>query len=979
MPTGIVSFPPFKLDHGDKCLWHGQQRLPLSPKDYAVLCCLVQHPHRLVTHGQLLRAGWPTEVVEPGVLKVRLRRLRQMLGDTAGTPRFIESVRGHGYRFIGRITPEPGRASPAMVGRDTELAELQRLLDSAAGGDRQVIFITGEPGIGKTALMDAFVMSLRYAPVAGLRIARGQCVEHHGGSEAYLPVLEALGHLNSGGGDADLVPLLRRCAPTWLAQMPALIAETELETLKSKVFGAAQERMMREMAELLEAFTVERPLLLCFEDLQWADYSTLDLLRYLAQRRGLARLLLLATWRDVDVSVGHPLLGMKQELHARRQISEVALRFLTEHDVDAYLSARFNVGDDDVPAFMALARVVHDASSGNPLFMVNMVDDLVSQGKIIEVAEQWRFSVPLADIAPTVPDNLRHLLDRQIARLAAEHQRLLEAASIVGAEFPTAAVAALLDVAESNVEESCEQLARRGRLLRATTALALPNGDITGRYHFTHALYQKVLYERQSAARRARLHRVLGAWMMEAYGARAADIASELARHFELGHEPLRAVQFLAVAAQNALRRSANREAIDLLLRGIALLAELPADAERARRELELQVTLAVPLMMTRGSTSLEVRTAYRRARELCREVGETPLLFPVLVGLGRFSYGWNLSDDSKALREQLLRIAEDAAEPAHLLIAHMMLSGNAFFQGRFARARAHAEQGLAGYEPHRHRTLIYLYGDDPQVLCLCWAALADWYLGHADTARARIAQALRNAEELSHPYGIVFARFWSAFIQQGCGAPRLAQHHTEAVLTLTDAHDNPQFAAMGRIVHSWARADQESADVASAQLRLGLDALRATRQELGRPYFLALLADVHHRNGKVQEGLDVVDEALDIVEATGECMHHAELHRLRGELLLARQVDDDDGQQQAAACFLEAMAIARKQSARFLELRAATSLLRLRALQASSREQTSAELVEAITTTRVLVAAFTEGFDTADLKTASALLARWD
>lgn len=976
MASNSISIPPFTLDHVEKCLWQGKQRIGLTPKDHAVLRCLVERAPQLVTHDELLRAGWPKEVVEPGALKVRLRRLRRLLGDTADTPRFIEAVRGHGYRFIGRVVPDVHAMVPSVVGREVELAELRRLLDSAAGGDRQMVLVTGEPGIGKTTLLDAFLLGLEHTPVPGLRTAHGQCIEHHGIGEAYLPILEALARLCRGPTGPTLVALLRRVAPTWLAQLPVPIEVHERETLALTVLGAGQERMMREMAEALEAFTLEQPLVLWLEDLQWADYSTLDLLRYLAQRRGLARLLLLGTCRDRELGDDHPLRALRQVLGPRRQVSEIPLRLLEADEVDAYLATRCSPWRDETERG-ALAARVHQASEGNPLFMVNVVDELLAQGQLVHDADRWRLTVPLATLELAVPDGLRQLILRQVARCASDEQALLEAAAVVGVEFATAAVAAALERDERWVEQRCEQLAREGRLLRAASVQALPDGGLTGRYRYVHALYQTVLYARQPPARRARSHRHIAAWGERAYGERSNEIAAELAMHFELGEVPARAVHHLAEAAHNALRRSANREAIDLLTRALSLLLRLPADTARAQRELELQVSLAVPLMMTRGSTALEVRTAYRRARDLCRELGDTPLLFPVLVGLGRFSYGWNLSDDSQALRAQLLRIAEGTADDSHMVVAQMMLSGNAFFQGRFRRALAHAEQGLARYDPRRHRALIYLYGDDPQVLCLCWAALAEWYLGRADSARTLIAEALDKAEHLSHPYGVVFAHFWSAFIHQGCGAPDRVLTHTTALLALTETHENPQFAAMGGILHAWARAYVEQDRDACARLRLGLDALRATRQELGRPYFLALLADLLRRDGRASEALAALTEALEIIGTTGECMHHAELLGLRGELLVESEAPLRERHALAEASFAEALDVCRAQSARTLEVRALTRLVRLHAtaLGAPVRGQAATtRLAEALGALETVLDDLPEGQDTAHVSAARAL-----
>ncbi|MGE0680810.1 MAG: hypothetical protein AB7P69_07860 [Candidatus Binatia bacterium] len=294
--------------------------------------------------------------------------------------------------------------------------------------------------------------------------------------------------------------------------------------------------------------------------------------------------------------------------------------------------------------------------------------------------------------------------------------------------------------------------------------------------------------------------------------------------------------------------------------------------------------------MMTRGYTAPEVRGVYNRAWELCREMGETAQLFPVLVGLSRFYYGRNSSRRANELREQLLRLAHSGQDPSLLLVAHMNLGGNLFFQREFAQAHIHAEQGITLYDPLQHRTLIFLHGDDPEVTCRCWAALALWYLGYPDQALDKIYQALRIAQELAHPFGLAFALFWTAFLHQARGEVQRAQEQTEALMTLTQEHGIPQFSAMGAIVHSWALAEQGHEEEGITQLQRGIAGLRAARQELGRPYFLSLLAETYRKRGQVEEGMNVLTEALAITHNTGECMHQAELYRVKGELLLKSQ-----------------------------------------------------------------------------------------
>src|SRR5215471_13415350 len=333
-PAPNLIFPPFRLALEHEQLWRGPDQVPLRPKTFAVLHYLVTHAPRLVTQAELLQAVWADAYVSEGILRGYMHELRIVLGDAAQVPRFIETVPRRGWRFLAPVTtashpadhppshtpcataasvPRPRLQVSPLVGREVELAQLHGWLARALGGERQVVFVTGEPGMGKTALVDTF---LAQALAQGeLGIALGQCVEHYGVGEAYLPVLEALGRLCRGAAGDQLLQLLQRYAPTWLAQMPALLEATECEALQPQVHGATQERMVRELAEAVEVLTTVQPLVLWLEDVHWSDYSTLDLLAGLAHRREPARLLVLGTYRPTEVLAHrHPLRSLTQDL-----------------------------------------------------------------------------------------------------------------------------------------------------------------------------------------------------------------------------------------------------------------------------------------------------------------------------------------------------------------------------------------------------------------------------------------------------------------------------------------------------------------------------------------------------------------------------------------------------------------------------------------------------------------------------------------
>src|SRR5262252_8113861 len=412
-PASQWIFGPFRLDPRNACLWRGAEIVPLPPTAFALLHYLVTHAGQLVTKDELFDAVWSETVVSESALKVRMGEVRKALGETAREPRCIATVHRRGYRFVAPVTqldaasgaaaaardpsgpllspiaptllpstpPHPDAPTPLsrLVGRECELVQLQQWWGRARQGQRQVVFLTGEAGIGKTTLVDAFMAQVAATEVVWL--GQGQCIEQYGAGEAYLPVLEALGRLCRAPGAAHLLTLLRAQAPTWLVQMPWALSSTDHEALRHELLGATQARMLREMAAWIEALTVETPLVLVLEDLHWSDYATLDLVAWLARRQEPARLLLVGTYRPVEVMTrGHPVRGVQQALQLHGHCAHLPLACLSETAVAAYLRRR--VPGSQKPA--ALARLIHQRTDGNPLFMVHVVEELLTQGGLVE-------------------------------------------------------------------------------------------------------------------------------------------------------------------------------------------------------------------------------------------------------------------------------------------------------------------------------------------------------------------------------------------------------------------------------------------------------------------------------------------------------------------------------------------------------------------------------------------------------------------
>jgi predicted ATPase/DNA-binding winged helix-turn-helix (wHTH) protein len=613
-------FVPFRLDTLNQCLWRRrdtgpEERILLRPKTFLVLAYLVENAGRLVTHDELLEAVWSDSVVEPQAVKRHVLTVRSALGDRPKNPIFIETMPKRGYRFIAPVSapvaakcPE-GAIGPArdLVGRGSAFEVLREMWRRVLNGERQVVFITGEPGIGKTALAEEFQRQIAVAE-RSVHIAHGQCIEGYGSKEPYGPMLDALGRLCRGPQGEPLVQILSAEAPTWLAQLPSLLTREHREMLHREILGATRERMLREIGDALESFTAETPLLLVFEDLHWVDDSTVDLISALARRRHPAKLMFLGTCRPLYTrSSPHPLGALMRDLVARRFCREIALTSLNESEVEEYLGAQSPTSRPP----QGLSAFVHRHSEGNPLFMVACLEHMAKRGLLSRVDGFWQLRGPLEQIEFEVPDDLRHLIEAQLEQLSAAEQRELEKASIVGAVFSERLIGSSEHIRSHNSEDLYEDLSRRHHIVKWAGTHSFPDGSTTERYEFAHVLYRQVLYDRQLPARRARLHRQVGERLAAMYERRIEDVVPELAYHFEQAGDWPRAIEFLQQAADLAVRRYAYRQAGAMLARALELVIHLP-ETGRIRTEPQLLATLAA---LRRETFDLRAIETYDRMR----------------------------------------------------------------------------------------------------------------------------------------------------------------------------------------------------------------------------------------------------------------------------------------------------------------------------------------------------------------------------
>jgi len=994
----LTYFDPFSLDHANQCLWKGSQAFKLRPKAFSVLDYLLGRPGQLVTKEELLNAVWPGTFVGEAVLKVTIRQIRTALGDDSTSPRFIETAHRRGYRFIGTISKSahqpakgPGlpnrKAAPVspsrltdthtkVVGRDAALARMRSSIAKMIGRERQILFVTGEAGIGKTALVDTFIQSV--VPDRRIRVVRGQCLEQYGTSEAYLPVLEAIGRLCHE--HPEVVDVLRAHAPMWVLQLPSLVSASDRELLSRQVFGATRERMLREMGEALEVLTADMPLVLILEDLHWSDYSTLDLISYLARQRHPAQLMLIGTYRPVELIVtGHPLKAVKRELLARQQCEELPLEYLTSDAVSQYLSVRFP--DNQFPP--GLAVLIHERTEGNPLFMLNAVDYLLADGSIASEQGRWQLIAGIDTVDVGVPDSIKQMIHKQIDHLHAVEQRTLEVASVAGVEFSIRVLAAGLGEDHSAVEARCHELARQRQFIQDCGAQTTPDGETVLRYGFIHALYQNVLYERISSSRRVQLHRRVGEQAEAFHGDRASEIAAELAMHFERGAHFRQAAKYLQYAANNETRRFAYQGAVALARHGLELLEIVPDTRERTELELALQLTLGMPLIATKGYAAPEVGSVYLKARERCQKLGETPEIPQVLWGLWTFHILRAEMETALRIAEEFLHMAERLPYEGLAMRGQMALEISYTHLGENALAVEHFENALQFFDPELHRDDAFLYALNPGIAMRCFASWSLWLLGRPVQALQRITEGLSLARELSEPHGLAHALFFAAILHQLRREARQAQEYADATIAVAIEHGLVMYQALAEMTRGWALIEQGREEEAAEQIREGLSAVLATGASLLRPHFLALLAEALMKSRRNTEALRTLDEALEAADRTGEKSYQAELFRLKGELLLQQATRRSASRAAAAGtvvkdaaistdasaetCFKESIQIAQRQKAKVLELRTVTSVARLYQQQGKG-EKARSLLAE-------IYGAFTEGFDTIDLREAKTLL----
>jgi predicted ATPase len=835
-----------------------------------------------------------------------------------------------------------------FVGREHEVGLLRERWTQSKAGMGQVVVLSGEAGIGKSRLVQ--ILQEHIAGEVYTRL-EGRCSPYAQQSPFY-PVVEQLQRWLQWRGDDTLQVKLHKleesleAAGFVLEAVVPLFAALCSLTLPERYppLNLAPQRQKQQMLEAVLAWLLKeaerQPVCLVMEDLHWVDPSTLELLTLLIDQVTLARLLVVLTCRPdftppwaVRSHVTHIAVGRLTATQSERMIERVT-------------------GGKALPA--EIQGQLLEKTNGVPLFVEELTKMVLESGLVMEKDSHYELAGPMQPLAipTTLQDSLMARLDRQGVGKA-----VAQLGATLGREFSYGVLQAVSPLDEVTLQQGLEQLVHAEILYQR----GLPP---QAQYVFKHALIQEVAYQSLLRSTRQQYHRQIAQVLEERFPQTCEEQPELLAHHYTEAGLQAQAVAYWQRAGQHAIERSAYAEAIAHLSKGLEVLKTLPDTPERIRQELNVQITLGPALMNARGQAAPEVEYAYIRACECSRQVGDPSQLFTALRGLWSVYLGRGKLQTAYEQGEHLLCLAHRQQEPSLLLEAHRALGTSLFYLGELVTSWTHLERGIALYEAQQHRTLILRYGQDPGMACLVYTAWILWLRGYPDQALERLRVALTLAQQCKDPFCLAFALTFAVVLSQCRREIQAVSMQATASLTLAHQQGFPLLVAWVMVLQGWVLAEQGQGDEGIEQICQGFAACRATAVELLRPYFLGLLAEAYGRRGHIDKGLEALDEALTLVDRTGERHHESEIYRLKGQLLLARSMDNHP---EVEACFQRALTIARQHQAKSLELRAAVNLSRL--WQQQGKHDQARRLLGEV------YGWFTEGFDTGDLKEARALL----
>ncbi|MCZ6811536.1 MAG: AAA family ATPase, partial [Planctomycetota bacterium] len=836
----------------------------------------------------------------------------------------------------------PG-ALTKIVGREHELGLLRRAWEQGRSGIGQVVLVSGEPGIGKSRLVEALGAGLKAEGCT--RITMG-CSPFHTNSALY-PVIAhlervlnwqdqdkvevKLAKLEAAPQGFSLVP--EEAIPLFAALLSLPLAEDQYPPLNLTPPQQKQQTLDAIVAWLLEE-AERQPVLLVWEDLHWADPSTLELLALAIEQAPTAPVLNVLTFRP-EFAPPWP---------QRSHMTPLTLNRLARPEVEALITQQ---ADGKALPSEVVEHIVNK-TDGVPLYVEELTKAILEADFLRERDDGYHLTGPLSEI--TIPATLQDSLMARLDRLPTIRE-VAQLGAVLGREFAYEMLQAITSLEETILQEGLDQLVgaellyRRGRPPRA-------------KYVFKHALVQDAAYQSLLKRTRQNYHGQVAALLKSRFPDIVQTQPELVAHHYTEAGLAEQAVDHWYKAGQQAAQHSAHLEAIGHLRKGLEVLTTLPESAQRDRQELTLQTTLGPALMATKGYGALEAREAYIRARELCEQVGESTELFTVVWGLFAYHLVRAEYHDAQELAEQLLGLAEELGETEYFIEAHLALGTTSIYLGELKATRESLETVVSLYDPERHAALAFRYGGfDPGVMGRSYLAATLWLLGHVEQAMTHGDEALALMRRLDSPYTMARSLYWDAILRQFVGDWQAMRARAEEAITIAEEHGFSLVQAVGPIMLGWALLGQGHGAEGAQQIRQGVNSYRAGGAGMQLTHFQVPLAKAELATGRPNEALDVLADALALVEKTGERYLEAELHRLRGEILIA-QAPSDPGPAERA--FEKGLAVARAQGARSLELRAAMSLARL--WQVEGKTADARELLTPVYNW------FTEGFDTPDL-----------
>jgi DNA-binding winged helix-turn-helix (wHTH) protein/predicted ATPase len=966
MPSNICRFADYELDRAAYQLRRKGRPVQLERIPLDLLFILADRCGQLVTREEILQRVWGKGVFldTDNAINTAVRKIRHALHDDSDSPRYITTVPGKGYRFVGEIQTARAvrsrefRARPprAMVGRDRELTTLLSGLDDTASRHGRPFLISGEPGVGKTRLADEVAAA---AEAQGMTLLVGHCSEHYE-AVAYLPFVEILENIVDRESNLDRLRKalgeqaqeLARLLPKLKNILPELPPPLDLPPAQ------ARRHLFNCFFDFVARVASEQPALMILEDLHWADDSTLSLLDHLTQRLSDLPLMVIGTYRDAELNVSRGLAKTLEGLLRGRLATLMRLKGLPRDELAVMLNG---LSGKSPPA--VVVNEIFAETKGNPFFVEELFHHLEEENRLYDSSGRFRAMLEISEL--DAPQSVRLVVARRLARLSDLTQKMLATAAVIGRSISLEILQASSDADADSILEQVEEAEKAGLVFSVAESLK-------PRYEFAHELTRQAVIGGLSAARRQRLHlevaeaieRTYSTTAESKYGGSLDDHVAELAHHYSRSSNRPKAAEYLRLAGQQAAQRFANAEAIKNFTSALEILKSLPDTLQRARQELELQTLLGPALIATKGNAATEVGAVYERAVELARQVGEDAQLFPVLFGLRSYHFVRGELRTASELAHQLVSSAESLQDSGLLVEAHLARGNSLLIFGELLPALDHFERAVTVYDPRKHHSHAFLYGLDPGVFCLGRLAWGLTLRGYPDRGLQKAGESIALAHKQAHHFSLAVALNCASTVHDLRRDWPAMQRLAEAAIVLCTEQGFGGMLAQSTMHRGIALVAQGQTQEGIALIQRGSAASQATGAGLFRSHFLTYLSRAFLTAGRFEEGLTAAAKAIAITIETGESLEEAMTLRLKAELLLAQ---DSSNIAAADRSFREAIEVSRRQGMRLFELEATTSLARL-LRDTGRREEARAMLAE-------IYNWFTEGFDTADLKDAKALL----